>query len=379
MRIDAAETKSERLLSLDVFRGITIAGMVLVNNQGDWGQVYPMLEHAPWNGFTPTDAVFPFFLFIVGLTTTLSLTKRKERGDSSGKLLLQIFRRSVLLILLGMIKDNYPFFDFPALQVTGVLQRIGFVYFCSGVIFLVTSPRLQVGFCFLFLLLYWALMSLVPVPGIGAPNLDQTTNLGAYIDRLLLGGHLSVKTKVWDAAGLFSSIPAISSALFGVLTGHLLRSRNDPHVKIIRMFVWGNIAIILGLIWDLWFPINKNLWTSSYVVYSTGLALNFFAICYWLVDINKITWWTKPFVVYGMNALFVYFISGIFGRTIKNLIFVTNAEGVRLNLKDYAFQSYIRPWFDSPYNASVAWAILMVLFWLGILWILYRRRIFVRV
>jgi predicted acyltransferase len=362
-----------------VFRGITIAGMVLVNNQGDWGHVYPMLEHAPWNGFTPTDAVFPFFLFIVGVTTTFSLSKRKERGDSNGKLFLQILKRSVLLILLGMIKDNYPFFDFGAFQIPGVLQRIGFVYFFSGVIFLFASPRLQAGLCFFFLFFYWALMSLVPVPGIGAPNLEPATNLGAYIDRLLLGGHLSVKTRVWDAAGVFSSIPAISSVLFGVLTGHWLRSGNDPQVKIIRMFVWGNIAIILGLIWDLWFPINKNLWTSSYVVYSTGLALNFFAICYWLVDINEITWWTKPFVVYGVNALFVYFISGIFGRTIKNLIFLTNAEGIRLNLKDFAFQSYIRPWFDSPYNASVAWATVMVLFWLGILWILYRRRIFVRV
>jgi len=371
------ETKSERLLSLDVFRGLTIAAMILVNNQGDWNYVYPSLDHAPWNGFTPTDAVFPFFLFIVGIAITFSLSKRKERGDDQNKLLFQVFKRSVLLILLGMIKDNYPFFDY--IQFTGVLQRIGLVYFFSSLIFLKTSLKTQIFLCFLFLLLYWGAITIIPVPGVGYPNMEPEKNLGAFIDRLLIGGHMYVKTKVWDPSGLFSTIPAISSGLLGVLTGHWLLTKKEMTEKTVWMFVFGNLFLAVGLIGDVLFPINKNLWTSSYVMYSTGLALNVFAMCYWAVDIKKIQWWIKPFIVYGMNALFVYFISGIFGRTIKKLIFITTAEGVELNLKDYLFQSFIRPHFISPYNASVAWALIMVFFWLGVLWMLYKRKIFIKV
>jgi predicted acyltransferase len=373
------ETKSERLLSLDLFRGLTIAGMILVNNQGDWGHVYPVLDHAPWNGFTPTDAIYPFFLFIVGVATTFSLNKRKERGDDQSKLLFQIFKRASLLIILGVVKENYPFYSLDNFQLTGVLQKIGLVYFFSAVIFLKTSLRVQIAFFFSILFIYWAIMTLIPVPDIGYANLEKTTNLGAYIDRLLLGGHLSIKTKIWDPEGLLSSFPAISSALAGILLGHWLLSKTDEMIKTIWIFVIGNFALLLGLIWDAWFPINKNLWTSSYVLFSSGLALNVFAMCYWLVDIKKIKWWTKPFVVYGMNALFVYFISAIFGRTIKFLLFVTDSQGDRLNMKDYPYQTFIRPLFESPYNASVAWALLMVFFWLGILWILYRKKIFIKV
>lgn len=371
------EAKSERLLSLDVFRGLTIAAMILVNNQGDWNHVYPALDHAPWHGFTPTDAIFPFFLFIVGIATTFSLNKRKERGDNQNKLLLQVFKRSALLILLGMVKDNYPFFDY--IQFTGVLQRIGIVYFFSSLIFLKSSIKTQAFFCVFFLLFYWGAMTLIPVPGVGFPNLEPETNLGAFLDRLIYGGHLYIKTKVWDPSGLFSTIPAVSSGLFGVLTGHLLLHKSDKNEKTIWMFVSGNFLIIAGLIWEIIFPINKNLWTSSYTIFSAGLALNVFGMCFWMIDIKKITWWTKPFVVYGMNALFVYFISGIFGRTIKRLIFITSNEGIKLNLKDYLFQTFINPLFYSPYNASVAWALIMVLFWLGILWILYWKKIFVKV
>jgi predicted acyltransferase len=188
-----------------------------------------------------------------------------------------------------------------------------------------------------------------------------------------------VKTKTWDPSGLLSTIPAISSALFGVLLGHELKSKRDPSLKTIRMFLYGNAAILSGLLWNVWFPINKNLWTSSYVLLTTGIALNVFAACYWLVDIRQIRWWTKPFVIYGVNALVVYFISAIFGRTIKKLIFLSDSSGIRHNLKEYMFLNYVRPWFESPYNASVVWALCMVLFWLGILAILYRWKIFIKV
>lgn len=373
------ETKSERLLSLDVFRGVTIAAMILVNNQGDWNHVYPVLDHAPWHGFTPTDAIFPFFLFIVGVTTAISLNRRKLSGDNQLKLLGKIFLRSFLLIALGIIKDNYPFYNLANLQLLGVLQRIGLVYFFTALIFLKTSYRGQIIFNFLFLIGYWALMTLIPVPGVGYANLDVNTNLAAYLDRLLLSGHLYVKTVTWDPSGLLSTIPAISSALFGVHLGHWMLTKKDENEKTIGMFIGGNILLVLGLIWDSVFPINKNLWTSSYVLYSSGFALNCFAMCYWVADIKKYRWWTKPFLIYGMNALFVYFISGIFGRTIKRLIFISVSDEKSLNLKDYLFQSFVNPLFTSPYNASVAWALLMVAFWFIVLWLLYRKNIFIKV
>ncbi|MFA7420117.1 MAG: DUF5009 domain-containing protein [Melioribacteraceae bacterium] len=373
------ETKSERLLSLDIFRGITIAAMILVNNQGDWNHVYPVLDHAPWHGFTPTDAIFPFFLFIVGVTTAISLNRRKLSGDNQTKLLGKIFLRSFLLIALGIIKDNYPFYSLTNLQMLGVLQRIGLVYFFTALIFLKTSYRGQIIFNSIFLIGYWALMTLVPVPGVGYPNLDVNTNLAAYLDRLLLSGHLYVKTVTWDPSGLLSTLPAISSALFGVHLGHWIMTKKDEKEKTVGMFIGGNILLVLGLIWDSFFPINKNLWTSSYVLYSTGFALNCFAICYWVVDIKKYRWWTKPFLIYSMNALFVYFISGIFGRTIKRLIFISVSDDKSMNLKDYLFQSFVNPHFASPYNASVAWALLMVAFWFLILWLLYRKNIFIKV
>jgi predicted acyltransferase len=373
------ETKAERLLSLDVFRGITIVAMILVNNQGDWNHVYPVLDHALWHGFTPTDAIFPFFLFMVGVTTTISLNRRKLNGDYKTKLLGKIFFRSFLLVALGIIKDNYPFYSLSNLQFLGVLQRIGLVYFFTSLIFLKTSYRSQLILNIVLLIGYWGLMTLIPVPGVGYPNLEVNTNLAAYLDRLLLAGHLYVKTVTWDPSGLLSTLPAISSALFGVHLGHWMLTKKDEKEKTIGMFIAGNILIVLGLIWDSAFPINKNLWTSSYVIYSTGLALNCFALCYWIVDIKKYCWWTKPFLIYGMNALFVYFISGIFGRTIKKLIFISVSNEKSLNLKDYLFQTFVNPHFTSPYNASVVWALLMIAFWFFILWVLYRKNIFIKV
>src|SRR5690606_11190667 len=253
--------KSTRLLSLDVFRGITIAGMILVNNPGSWSHIYPALGHAKWHGVTPTDLIFPFFLFIVGVAITYSLTKRKERGDNQNKLLLQIFRRSVILFALGIILHGFPNYDFSDIRIPGVLQRIAVVYFFASLIFLKGSIKTVTYIAAALLIIYWMLMALVPVPGVGYPNFEPATNLGAWLDNLLLHGHLWKSTRVWDPEGILSTIPAISTALIGVVTGNWLRKKINEAEKVVWMFVWGSFLMLGGIIIDMWFPINKSIWT----------------------------------------------------------------------------------------------------------------------
>jgi len=369
--------KSERLVSLDVFRGITIAGMILVNNPGTWGNVYPPLLHAKWNGCTPTDLIFPFFLFIVGVAITLSLSKRKKRGDDQNKLILNIFRRSAILFLLGLILSGFPNFDFSTIRIPGVLQRIAIVYLISSILFLKVNLKTQIHLTWIFLVVYWGMMTLIPVPGIGKPNLEPTTNLAAWFDNLLLNGHLWKSTKVWDPEGLLSSLPAISTTLIGILAGHWLQTSNDKTTKTVWLFVSASSLMFLGYVWDGWFPMNKSIWTSSYVLYTGGLALNFLAICYWFIDVKQIKWWTKPFEVYGMNAITVFFLSGIVGRLLY-LIKFTNATGSEVSLKDYLFSNLFLSWL-SPINASLVWAIVYIVIWLGLMWILYAKKIFIKV
>lgn len=378
------EEKPQRLLSLDVFRGLTIAGMILVNNPGSWSNIYPSLKHAAWHGVTPTDLIFPFFLFIVGVAITFSLSKRKERGDDKKKLILQIIRRSVILFLLGLFlasirfEDNMPKIVLEGIRIPGVLQRIALVYFFSSIIFLFGDKKAVVYITAAILLIYWGMMTLIPVPGHGPANLDPSTNLGAWLDYSLLKGHLWIYSKTWDPEGILSTLPAIASALFGILTGFWLRSANDDYKKIVWMFVIGNFALLIAMVWDMWFPINKQIWTSSYVVYTTGLALIILAICYFLADVKKYTWWTKPFVVYGINAITVYFLSTVMAIIIARGIYLTNDAGELIPLKSYIFNNYFLSWLD-PINASLLFAITYVLFWLGIMWIFYRKKIFIKI
>ncbi|MFH1197173.1 MAG: DUF5009 domain-containing protein [bacterium] len=383
------ETKSSRLLSLDIFRGITIAGMILVNSPGDWSNVYPALRHAAWNGCTPTDLVFPFFLFIVGVALTLSLSKRKDRGDNQTKLILQIVKRSFLIFLIGVVLNGFPYYYFESLRIPGVLQRIAIVYLVASIIFLKTSWKTQTILSIAFLFVYWAMITLIPVPGFGMPDLSAPTildpatnqtiapNLVSWFDNQILGGHLWGATRVWDPEGLLSTIPAISTCLFGILLGHFLKSPLDKNQKTAWIFFTANIALVAGIIWDIFFPMNKALWTSSYVVFTAGMALNFFGMCYWLADVHQITWWTKPFVVYGMNAIAVYFLSAIVGNLFW-MINWTNSDGVNITLGSFLYSTFFTSIF-SPINASLAWAIVYVLFWLGVMWIFYLKKIFVKI
>jgi Uncharacterized conserved protein len=384
-----ANKKNGRLLSLDAFRGMTVIGMIFVNNPGNGEKVYPALEHVKWNGCTPADMVFPFFLFIVGVSITMSLAGRKERGEPDGKLMRKIFKRSIIIFLLGIFLGGFPFVSiketgtnwigFYNLKLPGILPRIAIIYFISSVIFLKANVKTIGVITAAILLLYWAVMIFIPVPGVGYPNLEPGTNMVAWADNFLLSGILPKAATALGPEGMLSTFPAVASTLAGVLLGYWLRKNTDDSVKVVWIFVWGNICLIAGIIWNIGFPINKLLWTSSFVLYTTGIGLEIFGICYWLADVKGFKQWAKPFVPYGVNAFFVYFISVIFSRTIKQLIFVQGINNERQNFKEYAYQTFVSPLFSSPYNASAAWAFLIVLFWFCVLWVLYKKNIFIKI
>lgn len=368
-------SKSKRLISLDAFRGITIAGMILVNNPGSWKFVYSPLRHAEWHGCTPTDLVFPFFLFIVGVAIPFSFGKRLERGESQKKLFLRVLRRSLILFGLGLFLNGFPTYPLATIRIPGVLQRIAVVYFFASMVVIKTGRKGETLTIITILTLYWALMKLVPVPGYGAGIMEMSGNLASYLDSLLLKAHLW--KPAWDPEGILSTLPAIATALLGVKTGHWLRSSRSPIEKTVGLFVGGNIGLVLGLIMNFWFPINKGLWTSSYVIYTAGMALNFLGICYWLIDVKGYRRWATPFVIYGMNAITLFFLSGLMAR-LTILWKITQADGTRITLKTYFYETLYAPW-AGPTLGSLFYALTYILLWLGLMAILYRKKIFIKI
>ena len=364
-----------RLVSLDVFRGLTIAGMILVNNPGTWEAIYDPLEHAEWHGWTPTDFVFPFFLFIVGVSITLALARRAEAAGGNRDLYVKILRRSLIIFALGLFLGGFPFDNLSAIRIPGVLQRIAVCYLVSSLIFLKTSWRTQAVVTAALLVGYWVLMALVAAPGYAAGDLSTEGNLAAYLDRKLLAGH--TWKPLYDPEGVLSTIPAVATTLGGVLTGHLLRSRRTPIEKVAAMFVAGAAGVVAGWAWNYWFPINKALWTSSYAVFTAGMALQLLAVCYWLIDIKGYRRWATPFIVFGTNALALYFLAELFARLISIVTFA-RADGSRADLKTLIFDNLFAPW-ASPEFASLMFALCTVLLWLGVMTVLYRRRIFIKV
>jgi predicted acyltransferase len=375
----------ERLVALDVFRGLTIAGMLLVNNPGSWGAIYPPLRHAAWHGWTPTDLIFPFFLFIVGITTHISLTARRARGDDDGKLMRQVLRRGGIIILLGLFLSGFPFipefgFDPSRMRFPGVLQRIGIAYIAAALLTLRTSLRAQVVIAAILLLGYWAVMTLVPVPGggVGPATLDTPdASLAAWLDRSVFGEHLWRQSRTWDPEGLLSTVPAIGTTMLGIVTGRWLASQRPLIERLAAMFAIGSIGMVLGLIWNWVFPINKNLWTSSYVVFTAGMAAVVLATCVWLIDAKRITWWTKPFVIYGMNPILAFVGSGMMARLMGSIIKVEQ-NGQRVSVQKAIYDSAFASWL-APMNASLLYAVCFVVFWFGILALLHRKRIFLKV
>jgi predicted acyltransferase len=370
---------SGRLLSLDVFRGITIAGMILVNNPGTWGAIYSPLKHAEWHGWTPTDLIFPFFLFIVGISITLAFARRVELGNDQQDLILKVCKRSLIIFALGLFLNGFPYFNLAEIRIPGVLQRIAVCYFVASLIFLKTSWRTQAIIAVSLLFVYWMLMTLVPVPGFGAGDLGKEGNPAAYLDRWLLGNHIWKGGKVYDPEGLLSTMPAISTTLSGILTGHWLRSRRPQLEKVGGLFFAGACAVAVGWAWHGWFPINKSLWTSSYVVFTAGMALQLLAICYWLVDIKGYRRWAQPFVIFGVNALALFVFSGLLSRLMTDKHWqLPRANGSTGNLQTFIFEHLFASW-TSLINASLFYALTYILFWLFLMWLLYRKNIFIKV
>ena len=373
-----------RLLSLDVFRGLTVAAMILVNNPGSWSTIYAPLKHAEWNGCTPTDLIFPFFLFIVGVSISYALGSKKE-STSQSKLLFTALKRASILFGLGLFLNLFPkvFTDpmeaFSTVRIPGVLQRIAIVFFVTALIFIKTNQKTQLRLFFGILIAYWALMTFVPVPGIGYANLEKETNLGAWLDRTILTeAHLWKSVKTWDPEGILSTLPAVATGLFGVLVGTWLRRKDrEESVKISWMFSIGILAVVFGLIWDLFFPINKALWTSSFVLYAGGLATIGLALCYWLIDVQGYKKGTTPLVVYGVNAITVFFLSGLIPR-ILTLIMVNMPDGTRVNSRVWMYETFYTPYF-TPINASLAGAVTFILIWLLILWVMFKKDIIVKI
>lgn len=431
------ESVNNRLVSLDVFRGMTIAGMVLVNNPGTWSAIYSPLQHAPWHGITPTDYIFPFFLFIVGTAIPIALGKRIKEGITK-KVYLKIFQRAAIIFGLGLFMAAFPivnltesnlpmlvkflamlgllavlyfwltdknlfafgafvftfilllafylvgftlfFNNFATLRIPGVLQRIAVCYAVVSLIFLHLNWKQMTALSFGLLLFYWFLMVFIPVPGCEITTIDdKACNLAAYLDRLILTeAHIWKSAKVYDPEGILSTLPAIVTTISGVLTGiWLARKDKNELEKAGGMLFFGVVCCAVGWCWNFFFPFNKSLWTSSYVIYTTGLALCFLGFCYWLIDIKGYKKWSKPFVIFGMNALALFVFSGLFARVIS-ILKVSDADGKEISLQKWIFDNVFLP-IAEPINASLFYAITFILVCLFGCWLLYRKRIYIKV
>jgi predicted acyltransferase len=313
---EQAPPARDRLFSLDVFRGITMAAMIVVNNQ-DSEQAYWPLRHAAWNGWTPTDLIFPFFLFIVGISLVLSFQARLQHGEPRRALMLRAIRRSVVLFVIGFALNGMASLQPATWRIPGVLQRIAIVYCLSAAITLYSGTRTRVSLIAVLTIGYWIIMRYVPVPGHGIPGVDIPVlhpdwNLAAYLDRKLMLGHLWEKTR--DPEGVLSTVPALATGLCGVVAGEWLRSDRAPYKKLAGMLTYGVAGVIAGEIWNHWFPINKNLWTSSYVFFTAGAALLCLSALYWVSDIESHRGrWATPFLILGTNAISAYVLSQLIG------------------------------------------------------------------
>ncbi len=446
--------QTDRLISLDVFRGMTIAGMVLVNNPGTWSSIYTPLKHAEWHGLTPTDWIFPFFLFIVGVAVPIALSKRIDEGVTS-KVYWKIITRSLVIFALGLAMSVTPFFQFAAtdapdaakmliwismtaglfflllrnfkigaamiglsiagivaiyvygynvvpynfdtMRLPGVLQRIAICYLVVSLIFLHTNWKQQLGIAAGLLLGYWALMTLIPVSGCEVTTIDdKACNLAAWLDRMILTeNHMWRSAKVFDPEGILSTLPAIATTLSGVLAGTWLLHRGklqvtsdkgeDPKLsnryfsleRVGGMFFFGVILLAVGYIWHSYFPMNKSLWTSSYVLVTSGIALLTLAACYWLIDIKGYRKWAWPFVVFGVNALPLFVFSGIMARML-GAYRVAGPDDKPVSLQKWIFDNIYLA-VAQPIDASLLYAISFILLWLFLMWLLYRRQVFLKV
>ncbi|MCD0471296.1 acyltransferase family protein [Flavobacterium sp. JAS] len=420
----------ERLISLDVFRGLTILLMTIVNNPGDWGHVYAPLLHSEWHGCTPTDLVFPFFIFIMGVAVPLAMPTKSWDDTTFNKILVRSLRmfclgiffnffakiqlfgldgiplligRLIITIAVGYalmgnfsskVKNILAFSilfiylflaysgieAYQSVRLPGVLQRIGIVYFVVSLLYLKTSKKTQIITGVVLLLAYWAIMTLIPVPGIGEANLEKGTNLASWLDSVLLNGHMYRETITWDPEGVLSTLPSIVNGIIGLLIGLILQREIPKTQKASKIAIAGITLIIAGLIWNIVFPINKSLWTSSYVLYTTGLAATCLSILYYIIDIADYKKGFKLFLIWGVNPMIVFFFSQIIPQALV-MVELKNPENpeTQINLLNYLYHFGIAPFFNDPMMASLAGALVYVGIWSFILWIFYKNKLIFKV
>jgi predicted acyltransferase len=380
---DSKAPASARLICLDIFRGLAVAGMILVDNPGSDDGAYWPIKHAEWNGWTPADFIFPSFLFLVGVSMVFSFSSRLRRGESRLQILVHVFKRSLILIAIGLLVNASPIIglDLHTWRFEGVTQRIALCYLVAAILVLWSNRRGQwiaLGGC---LVGYWMIMRFVPVPGFGVPGrnipfMDPDRNLVAWLDRKLFTGRLYNVTR--DPEGIISTIPAIATTLMGVLTGHLLLSAKKSSTKATQMLLVGVLGVVSGVIWNLWFPINKNLWTSSFVLFTGGFALVFLAFLYWMLEIKQ--WrgaWTMPILVFGVNALVGFLADSLvygpgYSFTVKG------HDGSAISWHDAA-QVRLVSFGLNEANASLLYSLAAVLLCWILLWLLWRKQVFIKV
>jgi len=366
--------KKERLKALDVLRGITIAAMILVNTPGSWSYVYWPLLHAKWHGFTPTDAVFPFFLFIVGVSIHFAFKNFKP--EENQKALKKIIKRTIIIFGIGLFLNLYPKFNFETVRYFGVLQRIALAYGIGASICLFLNKRNLIYVTASILIIYWGLLYfLVP-----ENPFEPQTNLVGKIDLYLFGPN-----HIWkglgfpfDPEGLLSTLPSVATVLIGSLAGSFLSKSTDITLKIKRLLIYGFSLVVLGYVWSFVFPINKSLWSSSFVCFSAGLAMLLLAFLIWLIDVKKYNSWSQPFIHFGTNSLFIFVFSGLYVKTMIYLVKITNAEGETTSGLNYMYQNIFVP-IAGNMNGSLFFAIAHILFFWGLVYVLFRKKIFIKI
>jgi predicted acyltransferase len=421
----------DRIISVDVLRGLTVLLMTLVNNPGSWSYVYPILDHAKWNGCTLADLVFPFFIFIVGIAVPLAMPIKKDNTENVTKIITRSLRIfclglflsyfysihfmglqpgilllcirlfftflvgyaligdfkpktktilavTIFIILIGLAYSGHE--NFAKIRLLGVLQRIGIVYFFVSIIYLKTTIKTQAILAAIILLGYWAIMTLIPVPGIGQPNLEVGTNFASWLDSVLLENHMYIETKTWDPEGLLSTLPVIGNGLIGLLIGQLL-IQPMPKIKINKIMTGISfVLILLGLVWALVFPINKSIWTSSYVLFTAGLALLLLSVIYYIIDVLGYKKWTTFLLTWGVNPMIVFFVSGILPRALT-MIKIQDPENISdtINVRDYAYNFWISPLFENQLLSSLTYSIIYILLWSCVLWYFYKKKMIFKV
>ncbi|MFC2135654.1 acyltransferase family protein, partial [Bacteroidota bacterium] len=370
MGINSVFEKKERLVSLDFFRGAAILLMILANNVGSEG--YSFLRHAAWNGWTLADTVFPFFIWIIGVAIVFSFTKRISKGHTKKSLFSHVLKRSAIILALGLFLNLFPYFNFSAFRISGVLQLIAVTYFCASMIFIYTKPKWHVILTVLLLLSSGLLLKFAPVPNYGSGILEPGKNFAHNIDSMFLKGHMWEQTETWDPEGIFSIFSAISTMLLGIITGHLLIGKKNNVQKTKLVLLSGIVLVIIGYIINIWVPINKSLWTSSFSLFMSGLASVIFAVSYWVIDVKKCKKWSFPFVICGLNAITLYLFSGI----ISKLLFIIHINEDTL----YTFiNHFLYLQIATPKNASLLFALTNVLLIYLVAYFMYKKKIFIKI